>query len=308
LRRILVAIADPQTGGRQAVRRAEELARRCGSSIELFKAIAAPVIPGRLGVASEQFARLEAKETVRALERMAAHLRSMGRKVDIRLGTGFAPTEAILREAKRYHADLLVIEARKHNFIAHLLSGRTDVELVRQSGVPLLVVKNSGRWRRPRVLAALGPSAANGKLSALDRAILSATQSISKWSGGSAHAVHVYPTAPRLMPGERLDSTAIAAIPARERAYAAALLGHLRKKSARYGISDRNVHIACGNPADELPRIARSRRIRIMVMGSMSHAGSLGFLVPSMPEITLKRLSCDLLIVPARRGAAAARA
>jgi nucleotide-binding universal stress UspA family protein len=174
--------------------------------------------------------------------------------------------------------------------------------------VPLLVVKNSGRWRRPRVLAALDSSAANGKSAAFDRAILSAAQSIAKWTNGCAHAVHVYPAAPRLVAGERLDSSAIAEIPARERAYAAVLLGRLRKQSARYGISARNVHVACGDPADELPRIAQLRRIRLMVMGCVPHAGALGFLVPSMPEITLKRLFCDLLIIPARRRAAAARA
>jgi universal stress protein E len=261
-----------------------------------------------MGAASEQFVRLEAEQNARALERMAGRLRSAGRKVEVRLETGCAPTESILREANRYRADLVIIEARKHGVLSRLLLNRTDVDLIRHCSVPLLIVKSGGRWRHPRVLAALDPSAANGKPARLNRAILSATRAASAWASGSAHAAHVYPGAPRLAPGERLDSAAIAAIPAREQAYAVWLLGRLRKESARYGISPRNVHIACGDPADELPRIARSRRMSLVVMGSVPHGGILGFLVASMPEITLARFSCDLLIVPAPRTTAKARA
>ena len=115
--------------------------------------------------------------------------------------------------------------------------------------------------------------------------------------GGSVHAAHIFPSAPRLAPDEDISARAVASIPARERLYTRSLLQRLRKQCARHGVAERNVDVVCGDPGDELPRIARSRRSNLVVMGAVEHSGILGFLLGSMPEIMLGRIPCDLLIV-----------
>src|SRR5664279_1861330 len=164
LRKILVAVANPSVRSNKAVKRAAEFAHRTGASIELFNSIPTPQIA--LG-----FARFEAAELMRAaaernradLERMAKPWRREELIVDTTVHTGSAAHEAILRQARSGGADLIVIEAHRHGRLARLLLSQTDFELIRQSSVPLLIVKRSNAWRSPRVLAALDPLHANDK-------------------------------------------------------------------------------------------------------------------------------------------------
>src|SRR5215469_17071776 len=59
--------------------------------------------------------------------------------------------------------------------LAALLLHLTDWELLRQSAVPLLLVKRPGVYRRPVVLAAVDPDHRYAKPERLDREILQAS-------------------------------------------------------------------------------------------------------------------------------------
>ena len=155
LRRILVAIADPEIGGRLAIARARQLASHSSAAIELFNAIALPISPGRLRAPNEHFVRAQAERNQQALERKARRLTADGYKATVRLQTGYRPAEAILAEAERIDADLVIIEARRHRLLARLFLANTDLDLIRHGKRPLLIVKGKTPWRRPRVLAAL---------------------------------------------------------------------------------------------------------------------------------------------------------
>lgn len=296
IERILVAIADPAASSK-AVRRAGMLAHKTGASVELLNAIPSAVSAGIAHAESEQFTRYETQENHRLLERLANRLRREEIIVNTHVETGYPPHEAILRQVRLTKADLLIVEARKHNAFARLLLTQTDFELIRRCPVPLLIVKGRAAWRRPHILAALDPFHANDKPSELDAEIAAAAQAIAALIGGSVHAAHSYRPPMRLIAGMQIDAAAVAAIPAQEKAYKTAVRKEFYEVLGRYGISKSRAHLRCGDPAIVLPAIARAVRAGMVVMGAVSRSGLKRIFIGNTAEQVLDSLRCDVLIV-----------
>lgn len=295
--RILVAIADPSRGMNKAIRRASALAHRTGGSIELFNALPSAMSAGTAQFKKEQFTRLEVERNRRLLERMANRLRREDIVVVTNVQTGYPVHEAILRQARLTKADLVVIEARKHNVFARLLLSQTDFELIRRCPVPLLIVKGRAAWRSPRILAALDPFHANDKSSKLDGEIVNAARAVATVVRGSVHAVHVYRPLVTYVPGDPIGATVLAAAPAQARDYKGAVRRRFYEAVSRYGIAKGKAHLVCGDPAIELPTLARSTRAGLVVMGAISRSGLKRIFIGNTAEHTLDSLQCDLLVV-----------
>lgn len=293
-KRILVAIADPAMSSK-AVRRAGELAHKTGASVELLHAVPSGVANGIALVEEERFARFEVRESL--LERSANRLRREEIIVNTHIETGYPVHEAILRQVLLTKADLLIIEARKHNVFARLFLTQTDFELIRWCPVPLLIVKGRMAWRRPRILAALDPFHANEKPSELDAEIVASAQAIAALVGGSVHAFHSYRPPMRLIAGMKIDAAAVAAIPAQEKAYKAAVRKEFYEALGRYGIAKSRGHLRCGDPAVELPAAVRGTRASVVAMGAISRTGLKRIFIGNTAEEVLDRLRCDVLIV-----------
>lgn len=302
IERILVAVADPSAGLNKAVRRAGALAHKTGAGVELLNAIPSPVSMGIARADIERFTRWQAAQNRRLLERTANRLRREEIIVNTHVETGYPAHEAILRRIALTNADLLIIEARKHNRFARLLLTQTDFELIRRCPVPLWIVKGRVAWRRPRILAALDPFHANDKPSALDGEIVAAADAVAALMGGTVHATHVYRPVFRLIPGMEMDAGFVAAIPAQDKAYKSEIRRHFDEALGRHGIPRRRAHLLCGEPADELPAAARSLRAGLVVMGAMSRSGLKRIFIGNTAEHVLDSLQCDVLIVkPANR-------
>jgi len=229
---ILVAVADPSVGMTKAIRRASDLARKTGASIELFNAMPSAISAGTMHADTERFTRMAADQNHRRLERTANRLRREKLNVTTNVRTGSPILEAILRQVRQTKADLLVIEARKHNVFARLLLTQTDFELIRRCPVPLLIVKGRAAWRSPHILAALDPFHTNDKPSELDGEIVNAARAVAAVVRGSVHAVHIYRPLVTYIPGVPIGATVRAAIPAQENTYKVGVRRRFTKPSA----------------------------------------------------------------------------
>ncbi len=296
-RRILVAIADPSAGLNKAVRRAGALAHKSGASVELLHAMPFAVFAGIGPAESEAYIRFETQKNRRLLERTANHLRREEIIVNTQVDIRYPAHEAILRRIRLTQADLLIIEARKHNVFARMLLTQTDFELIRHCPIPVLIAKGRAAWRRPRILAALDPFHANDKPSELDDEIVAAADAIAALMGGSVHAAHIYRPVLELIPGMEVDSAMVAAIPVQEKTYKGAVRGQFYEALSRHGIAKNRGHLVCGNPAIELPVVARSTRAGLVVMGAMSRSGLKRIFIGNTAEQVLDALQCDVLIV-----------
>ena len=202
--KILVAVADPLAGLSKAVRRASALAHKTGASLELLHAIPSVVSAGMAHAQAEHFTRTVEADSRRRLEGTANRLRREELMVNVTVQTGLPVHQAILRQVRLTNADLLVIEARKHNIFARLLLTQTDFELIRGCPAPLLIVKGRAAWRSPRILAALDPFHSNDKSSTLDGDIVDAACAVAEAVRGSVH-VGTYLPAARTGAARRAD-------------------------------------------------------------------------------------------------------
>jgi universal stress protein E len=296
--RILVAVADPSAGVNKAVRRARGLAHKTRATIELFNAIPSGISPGIAHAPAEQFTRFAAEQNRRRLERMANQLRREEIIVTTNVQTGYPVHEAILRQARLSKASLVVIEARKHSVFARLLLTQTDFELIRRCPVPLLIVKGKAAWRSPRILAALDPFHANDKPRALDDEIVAAARAVAAVAHGTVHAAHIYRPFVRYLPGAPIGGSVLDVIPAaQEKSYKATIRRGFYEAVRRYQIAANKAHLVCGDPATELPILARSMRAGLVVMGAMSRSGLKRIFIGNTAEHALDGLQCDVLVV-----------
>ncbi len=295
--RILVAIADPSAGLNNAVRRAGALAHATGARIELLNAIPAAMSEGTAHAQAEHFVRFEAEQNRRALERMANRLRREELIVETTVQTGSPAHETILRRVRSGKADLVIIQARKHRVFVRLLLTQTDFELIRHCPVPLLIVKGRAAWRSPRILAALDPYHANDKPSRLDDDIVDASLSVAALVRGSVHAAHVY--RPYIGPIVTVPAGAavFAADPIEERAYEASVRKRFYEAVGRYGIPRSRTHLVCGEPAIEIPAVARSLHAGLIVMGAVSRSALKRIFIGNTAEHVLDAAKCDVLVV-----------
>ena len=207
--------------------------------------------------------------------------------------------EAIVRHARRIKADLVVVEAHAGRRLAPWLLHLTDWELLRTCPVPVLVVKSSRMWQRPRVLAAIDPLHAFAKPAGLDAEILEAGARMSGALRGTLHAMHAYTRIPGITTqvvgtSSSVMSQILAASEADARqAFDRALRQTRIPRSRR--------HLRLGQAVEAIPRTARALRAGIVVMGAVSRSALGRIVIGNTAERILGDLPCDVLVVkPAR--------
>jgi universal stress protein E len=189
------------------------------------------------------------------------------------------------------------IEAHKHNVFARLLLTQTDFELIRHCPVPLLIVKGRAAWRSPRILAALDPFHSNDKPSALDGEIIAAADAVADLVRGSVHAVHIYLPLGSYVADLPMAPVALAGVATQEKEHAQSVRRRFFEDLGRYGIPKNRGHLVGGDPAIELPRLARSLRAGLIVMGAVSRSGLKRIFIGNTAERVLDSLKCDVLVV-----------
>src|SRR5689334_3569920 len=172
IRKILVAIKNPDARRQPGAEKALRIAKRYGAAVELFHAISAPVLLELQPLTGHSVAELR-REALdlrqQRLEKIVAAARKLGVKASATVEWDFPPHEAIVRRAIRYRADLIIAEChRGSRRLAPWLIHLTDWELLRASPVPVLLLKNPKPWRKHVMLAAVDPSHAHAKPSRLD--------------------------------------------------------------------------------------------------------------------------------------------
>jgi len=296
-RRILVAIKDPGAVSLPAVAKAARIARACGAHLELFHAIRACVYADTAAAYEEALRDLQGtqrRQYLQRLGRIAARLRLHGINVSTAVEYDYPAYDAIVRRAELIKADLIVV--RRHNE-SHSVPGLlrlTDWELLRHSPLPVLLVKRSGPYRHPNVLAAVDPCHAHSKPAQLDREILGEASLLAQALQGKLHVVHAY--APVVIAGAATSPSAAAAarLDAIASSKARAQLEVLLRGS---DIPQARSHLIGGFPAEVINGVARRIRAHIVVMGALSRSGLQRLFVGNTAERLLDQLPCDLLIV-----------
>ena len=299
IRRILVAIKDPQSKSLPAVMKAAQLARAFGADLELFHGLDTPLYADTAFTADDGFhgvAREMRARSLNRLELIADRIRLHSVKVTTAAEWDFPIFESILRRAARTGADLIVTGCRSGRRVAPMLLRLTDWELLRLSPIPVLVVKNSHPYRHPDILAAIDPTHVHAKPSRLDNEILKAGARMQSALRGKLHVVHAY--APVLPVGTPYGSIVTAGLMDRlvadiEKNAHAGFDRALRKTA----IPRKRRHLINRPPRDAIEGVARKTRSAMVVMGAVSRSGLKRIFIGNTAESLLDDLSCDVLVV-----------
>jgi universal stress protein E len=297
IRCILVAIKDPGAGSHPAVLKAAQLARASGARIELFHAMKSSVYAETLVAYEEAVADLhetQHRQFQQRLGRIAARLRLHGIQVSTAVELDYPVYDAIVRRARLIDADLIVSERHRGPLAARTLLRLTDWELLRQSPVPVLLVRRTRPYHRPNVLAAVDPSHTHSKPAQLDSEILSAGNAVAEALRGKLHAVHAYTP---VVVGSAAMSVAASVAARLDRvasAEASALFEQVLRDSR---IPATRRHLVGQLPTPAIVAVARKTHADIVVLGALSRSGLKRLFIGNTAERLLDELTCDLLIV-----------
>lgn len=297
IRQILVAIKDP--GSRSpGLHKAIQLARAFGARLELFHALTWPIY----ATTDEEFDQVRARDeafALRRLQRLADRLAGRGRarplRVSVAVRWDHPVYEAIIRRAGTIKADLIVADRHHARHLAPSLLHFNDWELLRQSPVPVLLVKRGARYDHPVVLAAVDPTHSMDKPAQLDGVILDASSAVAAALHGRLHSVHAcVPLTGGQRPYQALDTETAATLNRRT----LTLARHRYERLLNgYRISKVHRHLLNLPPADAIEAVAAKTHADIVALGAVSRSGWQRLLIGNTAEELLDPLHSDLLVV-----------
>ncbi len=295
IRTILVTVSNPSAITLPAVAKAAQLAQAFGAGLRLFQVLSAPVsavgdLPPRhlvLG-ALENYTRSAHEACLRAI---ALRLQRRGIATSIAAEWDHPADEAILREAARIRADLIVTEARARP------EGRwgmrlTDWELLRRSPVPILLVRRGAPYRRPKVLVALDPDHTFDKPASLDANILEAGIRICGALRGDLHAVHAY-----ARPDGAADTADTAEAEMAQARAAEAAAVKLERATRGSGIPRMQLHVSGRHVPDAIEEVAAATHSALIVVGAVTRTSPRRHLIGNTAERILDHVSSDILLI-----------
>jgi universal stress protein E len=298
IRNILV-IVDPTADLHPAVDKAALLAEKLDARLELFICDTKAARDVRIA----EHARSHAKEPFvldlkSILEELAKPLRERGLDVATEVECADPLHVGLIDRARRTTADLIVKDTHHHSLAKRTFITNTDWHLIRACPVSLLLTKPNSWVSVPRIFASIDPGHANDKPAVLDNRIMDCASLFAKRLGGELHLLHVY------LPASIIAAAASGGAPTPILVSAEELAEEEGKKRellrdliTEYRVSDENVHLKVGGPAEVLPRMAGALRADIMTMGAISRSGLQRVFIGSTAEDVLEHLPCDALIV-----------
>lgn len=222
-------------------------------------------------------------ERKQSLERLASPLRDAGLTVDTLAVWGHPAYEAIVREAVRLEADLVVQHTRHHSAMSRLLLTHQDWQLVRCCPMPLLLVKEQDWKDVPAILVAVDPKHRHHKPRGLDHKLLDIAVDLADLTEGEVFAMHSYNRIP--MTGKQLQ----AARADHERAFDELL--------DDYNIPEENCYLTEEAPEFALSELEKEIDADIVVMGAVSRSLLSDVFIGNTTEKVLDFLDCDVMVV-----------
>jgi universal stress protein E len=303
IRRILIAVKNPDSRSQPGVEKAIRIAKQLGASVELFHAISTPVFLELEPLTGNSLAQIKRESLAlrRArLEKLAQQARKTGVTATSHVAWDFPPHEAIVRRAEHVRADLIVAECHEGKRLKPWLLHLTDWELLRLSPRPVLLLKNDRAWREPLILAAVDPAHAHSKPARLDSAIVDHAKALGTKLKGSVELVHAnFPAAfGLLMSDPAMDGATLAAVYDQQKAGSKATFEAF---AAKVRIPKARCHLVDADPVFAVPHVARQLGADIVVMGAVSRSGLNRVFIGNTAERVLGALPCDVLVLkPAR--------
>jgi len=297
---ILVAVRKVDRSARATLRKAALLAKLYDAPLRIVHVLAIPQGSlARAGGAVRQAAQADLDERAAGLEKLAGLAELRGLQISTTVRCDYPVQDALVREAFDCHARMLVVQSREPGRLARLFLSNIDWELIRNCPCPLWLSKSDKFDRRAPVLAAVDPLHANAKPAMLDERIIQQAVAAAGERPDKVLLCHAYNLAEPVL----IDTPEIYWFAMSEQSRQVyeqnidSAMGKLRKKRE---IPEENAIVVRGDPAVQLPRLAKKHAASLVVMGAVSRRGLKRVFIGNTAERVLDKLGCDVLVVKPR--------
>lgn len=297
---ILVSIAAPDRSARPVLRKAASLAKLYKAPLRIVHVLAIPQgALDRAGATIRDAARADLENRTAQLEKLAGMAELRGLEMSVTVRCDYPVQDALVREALDCHARMLVVQSRGHGRLARMFLSNIDWELIRNCPCPLWLSKSEKLNPRAPVLAAVDPLHAYAKPARLDDSIVAHAIEAAGARASRVVLCHAYAVLePVLLDTPEAYWFALSA--EEQRAGESTVERVIGRIQAAQGIPPGNVAVVRGDPAVQLPRLAKKYAAGVMVMGAVSRRGLKRIFIGNTAERVLDKLDCDVLVVKPR--------
>lgn len=300
-RPILVAIRTPTRAARALLRKAASLAKLYSAPLRIVHVLAIPQgALARAGATIRQAAQADLKSRSVQLQKLANLAALRGLDVSTTVRCDYPVQDALIREALKCHARMLLAESHGQGRVARLLLTNIDWDLIRNCPCPLWLSKTANFDRRGPVIAAVDPMHAHAKPAMLDDIIVARAVEAAGGRPSRVMLCHAYELVQGAVVDTPVEAYWIAMSEEEQRAYKENLesaIGRMRKK---WDIPAENSLIVRGIPSAQLPLLAKKYAAAVLVMGAVSREGLKRVFIGNTAERVIDRLICDVLVVKPR--------
>ncbi len=263
----LLVCTDSSPASHGAVIAALDLARTCRSQVYVLEVLEYNL--GYTGLAPEAVVQWE-QEVAADLSGIKAEAQAQGVPVETLIRRADQAFAAIVEEADKLQADLIIMGRHGKRGLTKLLMGSVTERVIGLSPVNVLVVPQDWPLAWERILIA---------------------------SDGSPYSEAAWEAALEMV--RRLDARLIAVSAAREEGElpeAEALVQRMLMRANRQGIP-LEIHVSVGAPDDVIVQTAQSTQADLIVMGSHGRTGLKRLLMGSTTARVIGQTPCPVLVV-----------
>lgn len=278
----VLAGIDLTERSRNAFARAVELVRSPGAHLTLLH-VTSDALPSQVAAVHEGYAQ-------EVLQDLAAKARVEGAAHVDTIGVRGRDYETLIAEARKTHADLIVIGTHRPSSLMQDMLGTTADRVLRLGGLPVLLVRTKPEGAYRSILVAVDFSPASHR--ALERAI--------RWfPTARITAVTAYGTARRSLLGDDAEVREAAAETRR-----LALKGFLDEVRGALGpghesaIANVVPVVERGWAEDVILKCAQETKPDLIVVGTHARGGLQHAVLGSVAQWVLTEAPCDVLAVP----------
>lgn len=228
------------------------------------------------------------------LEALAERLRRDGLNVDTRLFWDDHPVIAsILLAVLAEQPQMVIKDVHWEAGLKRLLFTPTDLDLLRQCPVPLMLVRSGTHGLPKRILAAVDPLDEEGRPHELNAQVLGAANRLAMQCDAELDVAHAFEYIPPFADpqfGWMPDMGLIDQFRAVHR-------DALQELGKDYGVPSQRLHMLDGIPGWAISEFAAANQIDVVVMGSIQRNFLERLSIGSVAEDLLQRLDCDVLVL-----------
>lgn len=201
--------------------------------------------------------------------------------------------KGILRLAKNVQADLIVKSTKTHNKFAQKVFTPTDWNLLRNSSINVLMVKNHDWPIKGNIVSAVSLTTLDGVHECLSEQVTNASKVITALVNGSLNLVNTFIGAPVHISVEVPQFN--------PETYNSNVKQHheelMQALAEKHDIKAAHQFVREGLPEDVIPKVCDELDAELLILGSVGRKGMKAALLGNTAEHIIDKIQCDTLVI-----------